>query len=98
MKTIWYLPSAELDLASIWEFVAESDADAADRILDRIDTATNILKNYPFAGRARPDIAPDARSKPVGKYLILYRVRGTRVEIVRVRHSAQQPLTRNEFS
>jgi toxin ParE1/3/4 len=38
----------------------------------------------PQLGRARPDIAADCRSFPVGRYLILYRLISDGIEVVRV--------------
>ncbi|WP_443217876.1 type II toxin-antitoxin system RelE/ParE family toxin [Pseudonocardia sp. TMWB2A] len=42
-----------------------------------------------FPKSARPEIAADARSLTVGNYLILYRLRKSDVEIVRLLHGAQ---------
>jgi toxin ParE1/3/4 len=80
---------AEEDLIEIWTFIAADDAYAADRLLDRIDAACALLAENPALGLARPDLRPDFRYYPLGRYLILYRIAGASVEIVRVVHGAR---------
>lgn len=84
--------SARRDLANIWVHVALRDEPAADRLIDRIAAATNRLADFPESGPARPEIAADARSVTVGRYLVLYRVSGDAVEVVRVLHGAMDIL------
>ena len=80
---------AEEDLIDIWRTIAEDDPDAADRILDRIDIACLHLTEHPHMGPARPDLRPGLRYRPVGNYLVLYRVLADTLEIVRVIHGAR---------
>ena len=77
---------AEEDLIDIWMFIAISDQHAADRVLDGLEKKTMLLVTHPFAGRNRSEIAEGARSLVSGSYLILYRLREDRVEIVRYIH------------
>jgi toxin ParE1/3/4 len=44
---------------------------AADRLIDRLWDAQQLLCEHPLVGKARDDVAPDLRSWPVGDYLIL---------------------------
>lgn len=44
----------------------------------------------PGIGVARPDIRPNLRLMPVGRYLIFYEVTVEGVQIVRVLHSVRQ--------
>ncbi len=46
-----------------------------------------LLSTYPQMGRARDDLGAGRRTYPVGKYVILYRVEGVDVLILRVAHS-----------
>ena len=62
---------------------------AADRVIDQIEAAEDRLALFPNLGRARPEIAIDLRSWPIGEYLIFYRVERDRLEIVRVLHGAR---------
>ena len=83
-------PKAEADLLEIWLYIAQDSPRAADRLLDRIETQCRLLADNPRLGRARPDVAPDARAWIVGRYLVLYRERDDGIEIVRVVHGARR--------
>ena len=82
-------PQAEIDIASIWRFIAEDNVRAADAMLDRIDQAFDMLARNPMAGRARSDLALKLRSFPVGSYVVFYVTASDGVEIVRVIHARQ---------
>ncbi len=83
-------PRAEADLLEIWLYIAQDSPRAADRLLDRIEAQCRLLADNPRLGRARPEIAPDARAWIVGRYLILYRARDDGIEVVRVVHGARE--------
>ncbi|BAT56709.1 hypothetical protein NOS3756_57210 (plasmid) [Nostoc sp. NIES-3756] len=80
---------AEEDLIEIWMYIAVENPEAADRLLDQIEAKCQMLADKPGLGQARPDIAPELRYFPVGRYLILYRELIDGVEIVRVVHGAR---------
>jgi len=80
---------AEEDLIDIWLSIARDNTKAADSLLDRIDDVCASLAAFPELGPARPDLAPELRTMPVGRYLILYRILSETVEIVRVVHGAR---------
>ena len=84
---------AEADLLNIWFHIAEHDISAADRLLDRVERRCTTLAQRPRLGAARPEIAPDAHSLVEGRYLILYRIVGQVIEIVRVVHGARDLAT-----
>jgi toxin ParE1/3/4 len=81
---------ANADLDDIWLHMALDSPAAADRLIDRLVARCGSLADYPQLGPVRPDIAPDARMLTLGDYLILYRVLGANVEIVRVVHGARR--------
>ena len=73
MSAYWLHPDAFADLNDIWEFISQDSVDAADRVLDEIQTAINMLVRAPLAGHLRPDLS----SRPmrfwlVYSYLIAY--------------------------
>ncbi|MEA1649175.1 type II toxin-antitoxin system RelE/ParE family toxin [Nitrospirillum sp. BR 11164] len=80
---------AEEDLMDIWIHIAQDNPQAADALLTRIDHACWRLAAYPGMGPARPDLAPGLRYTVVGAYLILYRIAGPNIEVVRVIHGAR---------
>lgn len=82
-------PAAERDLIDIWTYIATDNPGAADRLLDAIGDRIGQLLDQPRMGRLRPDIAADARFLPIGNYVVLYRLDGQTVEIVRVVHGAR---------
>ena len=80
---------ADLDLDEIWASIAADNAQAAERLISRVVAAEQRLALYPELGQARPDIAPEARHWPVGRYLILYRIDPDVVSIMRIVHGAR---------
>ena len=79
----------DVDLDSIWSFIATDSVNAANRQIDRIGAVFEMLVENPLAGRARPDLAPNLRSFPVGRYVVFYAPLPDGVEIVRVMHGHQ---------
>ncbi len=80
---------AEEDLIEIWMYVATDNPEAADKLIEQIDTKCKMLADNLAMGQARPDIAPGLRYFPTRNYLILYRQLREGVEIVRVVHGAR---------
>jgi toxin ParE1/3/4 len=77
-------PQAEIDIASIWRFIAENNVKAADAVLDQIEKTFAMLAQTPMAGRSRSDLSPSLRSFPVGGYIIFYIPVSDGIEVVRV--------------
>jgi toxin ParE1/3/4 len=82
-------PQTEIDLTSIWDFIAHDNIRAADALLVRIEAAFDMLAANPLAGRARDDLAPKIRSFPVGNYIVFYLPLSEGIEVVRVLHGRQ---------
>lgn len=83
MTTLTYLPSFEADALDIWLYVAQDNPSAADRLVDRLYKRCEILRAHPNAGPLRPDIAMDCRQLVETPMLVLYRVVGDEVQLVR---------------
>jgi toxin ParE1/3/4 len=83
------LPQADLDLESIWAFIAADNVTAANRLIDRIGGVFEMLMERPLAGRDRSELRSNLRSFPVGNYLIFYRALPDGVEVVRVMNGRQ---------
>ncbi len=56
MSDYAFHPEAFADLEQIWEFIAERNIDAADRILADIYAVLNTLANSPHIGHHRADL------------------------------------------
>jgi toxin ParE1/3/4 len=80
---------AEQDLDDIWFHIALDNPDAADRVLDAIDERCALLAQHKKMGRARPEIAPELRSSPSGRYVLYYRPDTEGIELVRVLDGAR---------
>ncbi len=80
-------PLAEADLDDIWYYIAteSGSVEAADRLVDSLTRRFLLLANHPYIGRARDeDFGVGTRSFAVGNYVIVYRVEGENVLILRV--------------
>jgi toxin ParE1/3/4 len=80
---------AEQDLDEIWFYIALDNVEAADNLLDDIDSSCQSLAMQPQAGRLRPELVPELRSFPVGRYIVFYLPQNDGIEVVRVLHSAR---------
>jgi toxin ParE1/3/4 len=83
------LPQADLDLDSIWDFIAIDDIQAAERLINRIGNVFQMLVENPLAGRERPELRRNLRSFPVGNYVVFYSPVSDGIEVIRVMNSRQ---------
>lgn len=79
------------DLLDIYVVIGLDNAQAAERVYDRLERRAEILRNQPGLGPRRSDIRPSMRMLVENPYLILYETTPdaddgpiARVEIVRV--------------
>jgi toxin ParE1/3/4 len=81
---------AAADIDEIWEYIAESNIDAADRSIERLLEAMQKLADRPGMGRTRSELA-DSRHRfwVENPYLIVYRVDTDPLQIIRVLHGAR---------
>lgn len=87
MEVRW-LRRALADLDAIAEYVAHDNPVAARSLVARVRDMTEQLANYPYLGRASE--RADVRELVVhDHYLVSYRVRPNRIEILQVWHTAQ---------
>lgn len=85
MNEVRFSRRAREDLLDIWLHIARQDSEAAaDRVLDRIDEACRMLARHPQLGPARPEIAEEARSLVIQRWLALYRATPYGAQVVRV--------------
>ena len=90
MKEYVLSAGAVLDLDEIWEYAAHDSIDAADRWIAKLYEAFQSLARSPGMGHQRQDLTGyPVLFWPVGAYLILYRVKNERIEIVAVTQGAR---------
>jgi antitoxin ParD1/3/4/toxin ParE1/3/4 len=76
---------AELDLADIWNYIADDNIDAADRWIGVLFEAFDALAQTPTMGHRRRDLtAHPVLFWTVGAYLIIYRALSRPIQIVAV--------------
>jgi toxin ParE1/3/4 len=69
--------------------LALDNIEAADNLLDNVDSSCQLLAVEPRAGRLRPELVPELRRFPVGRYVVFYRPQDDGIDVVRVLHSAR---------
>ncbi len=89
MATILVTPLAQEDLGDIWDYVAESGIERADKLLDLIYEKCQRLAEYPEMGRVRHELLIDLRSFTVGNYVIFYQPIDGGIEVLRVLYGAR---------
>ena len=92
------------DLRELWEFIAEDNPDAADRVEEELFAAFELLAKQPGIGHSRPDITTGAlRFWTVRRYLVAYDPDGDPLLVLMVvqrcaaneedRRAARKPVT-----
>jgi toxin ParE1/3/4 len=85
-------PDAVTDLEELWEYIAERNIDAADRVIADIFDALRTLVASPHIGRRRPDLTSRSlRFKLVRDYLIAYAPDERLLWVVAVLHGSRNP-------
>jgi len=77
-------PQAEIDVTSIWNYIAGDSAKAADALLIASKRPSTCWAQNPFAGHARDELMASLRSFPVASYIIFYVPVSDGIEVVRV--------------
>jgi len=89
MSVVLKRPLAHSDLAEIWSFIADDSEAAADRFLAVLEQKFRLLATQPRMGRLRPELMPELRSFPVGRYVAFYLATADGIDLLRVLHSAR---------
>lgn len=85
-------PEASIDLDDIWEFIAADDVDAANRVIEEIFDAVDILVAFPHQGYRRPNLTSrPLRFKLLREYVIAYAPEKRPLWIVAVFHGRRSP-------
>jgi len=90
--TLRYLPSAQSDLVSIFDFIAQDSPNRASSFVDMLDERIGTLEQHPLLGRMprHPRLREDGyRVLIIESYLVFYIVRGREIEVHRVVHGSR---------
>jgi toxin ParE1/3/4 len=85
-------PDAYTDLGDIWEFIAEDNLDAADRVLAEIYERIRSLVPFPHQGHRRPDLTSrPLRFHTVRDFVIAYAPYEKPLLVLAVLHGRRNP-------
>src|SRR3954451_16109460 len=86
-------PDAFADLDEIWEYIAQDNVDAADRVLSDIHSTLTTLAGSPHIGHRRPDLTTRPLRFHVARdeYLIAYAPAEKRLRVLAVFHGRISP-------
>jgi len=86
-------PDAFADLDEIWEYIAQDNVDAADRVLADIHSTVTLLAGSPQIGHRRPDLTTRSLRFRVarGQYLVAYAPDEKPLWVVAVIHGRRNP-------
>jgi addiction module RelE/StbE family toxin len=81
---------AQRDRDDIHAYIARRDPASASRVLVEVVTAINRLGDFP--GLGRPGRKPGTRELVIPRlpYIAVYRVRGEKVQVLRLLHTARE--------
>jgi len=85
-----WLRTALANLEAHAEYIARDNLDAARRVVAAIERSVALLARYPALGRVGRVEGTRELVVPGTPYIVPYRVRGQRVEILRVFHAARK--------
>jgi toxin ParE1/3/4 len=87
---------ANIDLDAIAEYLGQRSSASAERVLDALFDAFQLLGASPLLGTLREDLRPNLRvfsaKKPAAQYLIFYYPRSGGIEVSTVVHGARDYL------
>ena len=90
MKTIEWLPAANTNRFEQLDYIAKDNPLAAISQDEQIEHQVDMLMRHPQMGRPRR--LSGTRELVISRtpFIVVYRVKGTRIEVIRLLHSSQQ--------
>jgi addiction module RelE/StbE family toxin len=89
MKVVW-LRTALRNLDQTAAYIAQDNPNAAKRVVERLREATERLARYPDSGRPGRVAGTRELIAPGLPFILPYRVRQKRIEILRVLHASRR--------
>lgn len=82
--------AAEADLSAVWLQGAKIwGVEQAERYVDGLFALFALLAEFPEMAREHTEFAPPVRIHPSGSHLVIYRLEGQGIEIIRILHAHQ---------
>ncbi|MCB1183481.1 type II toxin-antitoxin system RelE/ParE family toxin [bacterium] len=83
-------PDAQRDLQEIISYIGAESVEGAARVFGKFEEVFRLLAENPYVGHRRADLTVQpVRFFPVYSYLVVYRLVGSRPEVIRVFGAAQ---------
>lgn len=89
MKIVWSRRAIR-HLAKLRDYIAEDNPDAGAHVAERILEAAQHLETFPNLGRTGRLAGTRELVVPQTAYVIPYRIRGNRIELIAVFHGRQR--------
>ena len=95
MSSFRLTSDAENDLNLIWDFIAQDNLEAANRVLNELQGAMELLAEMPEMAQKRPGLSkiyPNLRAWPLPdypNYLVFYLPVEDRIMVIRILHGAR---------
>lgn len=89
MKIVW-TQIALKDLDQVWDYIASDNPEGAQGVLEKISKAVQALPSYPNLGRSGRVIGTKELVVIGTPFIIPYRIRKDRIEILAVIHGARR--------
>jgi toxin ParE1/3/4 len=87
MRNIVFGPHAQRDLQEAWDYIATDNVLAADKLVDEVRRALQLLAEVPSIGHQRKDVVSSRyRCWTVRPYVIVYRFSSRTLTVIRVLH------------
>ena len=86
---VFLTPAAEADLISIGDWLSEHNPELALPYIRKLRDAASAIGEFPGAGAPRPHWGADVRIRIMDRYIIAYRIRSERVEVLRIVHGSR---------
>lgn len=89
MVEIRQSPQSRIDIVDIWTYIAEDNIEAADLLIDQINSRILKLSNMPLQGEAVPSIREGVRRISVGNCVVYYEPIDRGIQVIRILHGAR---------
>ena len=89
-KSVKWLRKGLKSLEQAYDYLAETDGDAAIALVFKIQAATQQLAEFPMMGRVGRVDGTRELVITNTPYIVIYRVRGNAVEILRLLHTSKR--------
>jgi toxin ParE1/3/4 len=90
VQVVW-LNKALRNLDEIAAYIAQDNPQAAEKVVDLVIAQVNQLALQPALGRPGRVVGTRELVVSNGHYLVPYRIKNNRVEVLRVFHTSQKP-------